>query len=327
MNFNNDKIINKIKESLSDQNKTIVVPEGDEDRVIKSLQYTPEIKKILLGNESEIISKIKKEYPDIHQEIMKMVQIIDVKDYITEDLIHALVKKRNNKISYEDAKQLLQHRNYLATMILEQNGADALVGGSQYSTADILRPAFQIIKTKPGNNIVSSYFIMRKDDEVCIFADCAINIDPTSEQLKEIALQTIESAKELGLNPKTAFLSFSTKGSAISESVDKVRNAYNLLIKENPLYKDFVDGETQFDAAVSKHIAKIKAPNSKVLGNANVFIFPNLESGNIGYKIAEQMGGWEAMGPLLQGLNKPVNDLSRGTTPQTIAKVMYLSLK
>ncbi len=327
MNFYDDKIINKIKESLSGQNKSIIVPEGDEDRVIQSLQYTPEIKKILLGNELEITNKIKKEYPDTYQEIMKMVQIIDSQDYITEDLVHSLVEKRNNKISYEDAKQLLQHRNYLATMILEQNGADALVGGSQYSTADILRPAFQIIKPKPGNSIVSSYFIMRKNDEVCVFADCAININPTAEQLKEIAVQTIESSKKIDLNPKVAFLSFSTKGSGKSESVDKVRNAYNLLIEENPKYKDFVDGEAQFDTAVSKRVAKIKAPKSKVLGDANVFIFPNLESGNIGYKIAEHMGGWQAIGPLLQGLNKPVNDLSRGTTPQTIAKVMYLSLR
>lgn len=322
-----NKIIGQIKEKIKGKNKVVIVPEGNEDRIIKSLKLTPDIVKKLVGEEKEILEKIKAEYGDDFDEVMKMVQIVDEKDFITEERVRSLIAKRKNKIDHLQAAELLINRNYVATMMLDCNKADALVGGSYYSTADILRPAFQIIKTKPGSSLVSSFFIMQKDDDIRLFADCAININPTSEQLKEIVYQTIDSAKELGMDPKVALLSFSTKGSGKGEDVDKVREAYNLVMEEHPEYKDIVDGESQFDAAFSERVGKIKAPYSEVLGNANVFIFPSLEAGNIGYKIAEHMGGWEALGPLLQGLNKPVNDLSRGTTPETIAKVMYLSLR
>lgn len=327
MNGFNSKIIEDIKVKIKDQNKVVIVPEGSEDRVIKSLKYTPDIIKKLVGKEEEIKRKIEEEYKEQASTIMEKVIIVDEKDYVTEERVLSLIQKRKNKVDEEEAKELLSHRNYVATMMLECNKADALVGGSYYSTADILRPAFQIIKPKPGTSTVSSFFMMQKDRDLKLFADCAININPTEEQLAEIAYQSIISAKELGMDPKVVFLSFSTKGSGKGEEVDKVREAYNTFVEKYPEFKDIVDGESQFDAAYNPKVGKIKAPNSNIIGDANVFIFPNLESGNIGYKIAEQMGGWEAIGPLLQGLNKPVNDLSRGTTPETIAKVMYLSLR
>ncbi len=326
-NILEDKLIKSIQEKIKGQNKVVIVPEGDEDRVIKSLSMTPDIIKKLVGEEKIILDKIKNEYPNDFEQIMEKVEVIDKEDFITEERVKSLIEKRKGKIDHVKAEELLQYNNYVATMMLDCNKADALVGGSKYSTADILRPAFQIIKPKPGSKIVSSFFIMQKGDEMNLFADCAVNINPSSEQLKDIALQTIESAKELGIDPKVAFLSYSTKGSGSGEDVDKVREAYQMLIDENPACKDFVDGEFQFDSAYDETVGQLKAPYSATAGKANVFIFPSLEAGNIGYKIAQFMGGWNAVGPLLQGLNKPVNDLSRGTTPETIAKVMYLSLR
>ncbi len=322
-----DKLINSVREKIKGQNKVVIVPEGNEDRVIKSLALTPDIIKKLVGNKEEIEEKIKKEYGSDYDSIMEMVEIVDESNFQTEERIKALVEKRKNKIDHVKAKELLANRNYVATMMLDCNKEDALVGGAEYSTADILRPAFQIIKPKAGSKIVSSFFIMQKDDKMILFSDCAVNLKPSAEELKDIAIQTYESAKELGMDPKVALLSYSTKGSGMGEDVDKVREAYQLLIQERPELEDVIDGEFQFDAAYDSAVGKIKAPYSKVVGEANVFIFPSLEAGNIGYKIAQFMGGWSAVGPLLQGLNKPVNDLSRGTTPETIAKVMYLSLR
>lgn len=326
-NILNDKLIKQVSDKIKGKNKVVVVPEGNEIRVIKSLEMTPDIVKKLLGNKEEIDKLIKEEYKDNYSEIMKMVEIIDEKEFQSEDRINALVEKRKGKVDYEKAKDLLSNRNYVATMILEQGEADALVGGAQYSTADILRPAFQIIKPKAGSNIVSSFFIMQKEEKTILFSDCAVNLKPTAEELKDITLQTYQSAKEFGIDPKVALLSYSTKGSGAGEDVQKVKDAYELIIKEHPELKENIDGEFQFDAAYDMTVGKLKAPDSKVVGNANVFIFPSLEAGNIGYKIAQFMGGWSAVGPLLQGLNKPVNDLSRGTTAETIAKVMYLSLR
>ncbi len=322
-----DKLISSVREKIKGKNKVVIVPEGNEDRVIKSLALTPDIVKKLVGNKEEIEEKIKKEYGNDFDSIMEMVEIVDESNFQTEERIKALIEKRKNKIDHHAAKELLSNRNYVATMMLDCNKADALVGGAEYSTADILRPAFQIIKPKQGSKIVSSFFIMQKEGKMILFADCAVNLKPNAEELKDIAIQTYDSAKELGMDPKVALLSYSTKGSGMGEDVDKVREAYQLLIDERPDLKDCIDGEFQFDAAYDAAVGKIKAPYSEVVGKANVFVFPSLEAGNIGYKIAQFMGGWSAVGPLLQGLNKPVNDLSRGTTPETIAKVMYLSLR
>lgn len=322
-----NELVDAIKTKISKENKKIVVPEGNEIRVIKSLKYTPEIEKILIGNVKEIENLIETEYGVKSSEILKKVKIIDPNEFDNEALISELVNLRKGKLDGNGAKDLIKKPTYFATMLLQTGHADALVGGSFYTTADILRPAFQIIKPKKGTKVISSFFLMTQGEKKVLFSDCAVNINPTSEELKEITVQTIKTAEQLGIDPKVALLSYSTLGSGSGEAVDKVRKAYELLIKEHPELSDKVDGELQFDAAYDKMTAKIKAKNSKVAGEANVFIFPNLEVGNIGYKIAQFMGSWEAVGPLLQGLNKPVNDLSRGTTPETIAQVMYLSLR
>ena len=193
--------------------------------------------------------------------------------------------------------------------------ADCLLGGATYSTADTVRPALQLIKTKPGNKIVSSCFILVRpaatgDNEVLAMGDCAINIKPTEDDLVEIALETAQCAKIFGIDPKVAFLSYSTLGSGKGEDVDKMRNACAKAKAANPDLA--IDGELQFDAAVSPRVAQTKCPDSKVAGHANTFIFPDINAGNIGYKIAQRLGGFDAYGPILLGLNAPINDLSRG---------------
>ena len=210
---------------------------------------------------------------------------------------------------------LLKQANYFGTMLVKMGYADALLGGATYSTADTVRPALQIIKTKPGNKIVSSCFILVRangvgENEVLAMGDCAINIKPTEDELVEIGLETAQTAKIFGIDPKVAYLSYSTLGSGKGEDVDKMRNACNKL---KALAPDLdVDGELQFDAAVSPRVAHTKCPDSKVAGHANTFIFPDINAGNIGYKIAQRLGSFDAYGPILQGLNAPINDLSRG---------------
>ncbi len=326
-NFWNDEDIVKIHNNIKGKNLKVVLPEGDDDRTIKALGYTPDITKVLLGHKSVITEKINNEYKDQAQDVLKWVEIIEPSEFNREDLLNMFLEKRKGKIVEETARGLMMHRNYFATLLLEAGEAHALVGGSQYSTADILKPAFQIIKPAPGNSVVSSSFILRKGNEKLIFADCAVNVEPNKTQLKEITRQTIETAREMGVDPRVAMLSYSTKGSGKGHYADLVRQAYEELITETPDLKSYVDGELQFDAAYVERVAAIKAPDSPVAGHANVFVFPHINSGNIGYKMVEYLGGYESVGPILQGLNKPVNDLSRGTTPETIAKVMYLSLR
>lgn len=200
-------------------------------------------------------------------------------------------------------------------MLVKMGVADCLLGGATYSTADTVRPALQLIKTKPGNKIVSSCFILVRpaatgDNEVLAMGDCAINIKPSEDDLVEIALETAQCAKIFGIDPKIAFLSYSTLGSGKGEDVDKMRNA---CAKAKEAAPDLaIDGELQFDAAVSPRVAETKCPDSKVAGHANTFIFPDINAGNIGYKIAQRLGGFDAYGPILLGLNAPINDLSRG---------------
>ena len=321
--FKDCKIAREIHARINGMGLKVVLPEGEDDRVISACSLTPGITKILLGNKEVIMSKLS----GVSKEVMDEIQIIDESEYMDEDLIELFLAKRKGKLDREGAEKLILNANYYATLLLESNKVDALIGGCVYSTADILKPAFQIIKPAPGNSVVSSTFIMSKGEEKLLFADCAVNLNPNKEQLKEITLQTIETAKKMGITPKVAMLSYSTKGSGSGEYVDLVREAYELLIEEHPELIDIVDGELQFDAAYVPKIAKLKCPDSKVAGSANVFIFPHIAAGNIAYKMVQQLGGYEAIGPLLQGLNKPVNDLSRGTDDITIAKVMYISLR
>jgi phosphate acetyltransferase len=215
----------------------------------------------------------------------------------------------------EEARKILAQPNYFGTMLVQMGVADSLLGGATYSTADTVRPALQIIKTKPGNSIVSSCFILVRpgatgENEVIAMSDCAININPTEDELVEICGETVECAKIFGVDPKVAFLSYSTLGSGKGPDVEKMRNAANKAKAKFP--NTPIEGELQFDAAVSPRVARTKCPGSEVAGHANTFIFPDINSGNLGYKIAQRMGNFEAYGPILLGLNAPINDLSRG---------------
>lgn len=232
---------------------------------------------------------------------------------------------RKGKNTLEDCKKLLEGRNYYAIMLLYNGIADAALGGATYSTADTIRPALQIIKTKPGCNIVSSCFALIKENSpTLIFGDCGVNVNPTSEQLCDIAISSVETGRLFDVDPRVAFLSFSTKGSAKSDEVTKVQTAVELMKDKNV---DFAyDGELQFDAAYDASTGSKKAPNSPVAGKATVFIFPDLQSGNIGYKIAQRLGGYEALGPILQGVRMPVNDLSRGCNEEEVYKMAILSV-
>ena len=222
----------------------------------------------------------------------------------------------------------LKKGNYFGTMLVKMGVADCLLGGATYSTADTVRPALQLIKTKPGNKIVSSCFILVRENstggaEALAMGDCAINIKPSDDELVEIALETAKCAKIFGIDPKVAFLSYSTKGSGKGEDVDKIRSACE---KAKAAAPDLaMDGEMQFDAAVSPTVGQLKFPGSKVAGYANTFIFPDINAGNIGYKIAQRLGGFDAYGPILLGLNAPINDLSRGCNADEVYSMAIIT--
>ena len=242
------------------------------------------------------------------------------------DLLCELRKKKG--ITPERAREILLQANYFGTMLVKMGIADALLGGATYSTADTVRPALQLIKTKPENNIVSSCFILVRpsatgENEVLAMADCAINIEPNEDELVEIAGEAAECAKIFGVDPQIAFLSYSTHGSGKGDAVDKMRNAAE---KTRAKYPELpIDGELQFDAAVSPRVARTKWPESKVAGHANTFIFPDINAGNIGYKIAQRMGNFDAYGPILLGLNAPVNDLSRGCNASEVYSMAIIT--
>ena len=240
-----------------------------------------------------------------------------------DEMAMRMVELRRGKMDLEQCRKAIQSSNYFGTMLVEMGYADGLLGGATYSTADTIRPALQLVKTAPGQPLVSSCFLLVKGSEQYIMGDCSININPTPDELVEITVQTAHTAKQFGVEPKVALLSYSSMGSAKGECVAKMTEAVKRL-KRMPI--DFeVDGEMQFDCAVSEEVASLKAPGSTVAGHANTFIFPNLSSGNIGYKIAARLGGWEAIGPVLQGLNAPINDLSRGCTSQEIYKMAIVT--
>ena len=312
------------KEKLRLLNKKIVFPEGDDLRIIKAssrLQKDGIAQCILLGDIT-LISKMAK---DNNVDLSNITIVDHLNDYRYQEYVDKMFEVRKGKTSLDDCKKLLQGRNYYGVMMLYCGECDALLGGATYSTADTVRPALQIIKTKPTSKIVSSCFLMQKEGvESLIFADCAINVNPSSEELKDIAKDSANSARDFGIDPRVAFLSFSSKGSAKSEESQKVIDAVSLLAEEGADF-DF-DGELQFDAAFVEAIGKQKAKDSKVAGKANVFVFPTLDAGNIGYKIAQRLGGYEALGPILQGINKPINDLSRGCNEEDVYKMSIITL-
>ena len=295
--------------------KSIVFTEGEDARILEAssrLLAGNFLKPILLGNPEKIVKAAEEEGYNIRGAV-----IIDPNNYEEFDqMVDEFVELRKSKgMTPEKAREILSQSNYFGTMLLKMKKADCLLGGATYSTADTVRPALQIIKTKPGNTVVSSCFILVRpsavgDNEVIAMGDCAINIDPTEDELVEICGETVECAKAFGVDPKVAFLSFSTKGSAKSPSVTKMQNATKKAQEKYPNLP--IDGELQFDAAVSPKVARVKTPDSQVAGHANTFIFPNIDAGNLGYKIAQRMGNFEAYGPILLGLNAQINDLSRG---------------
>jgi phosphate acetyltransferase len=322
--YNFGEMINRLKASP----KTIVLPDGNDPRILEAssrLLASNFIKPILIGNPDEIHAIAEDSGFNI-----RGANILDPNNYDKiDEMVAAFVEIRKNKgATEESARETLKSNNYFGTMLVKMGLADCLLGGASYSTADTVRPAFQLIKPKPGNSIVTSCFILVRPNatggnEVLAMGDCAITINPTEDNLVEIAQETIKCAKLFGVDPRVAFLSFSTKGSAKDESVDKMRNAAKRtkeLMPEIP-----IDGELQFDAAVSPNVAKKKAPGSEVAGHANTFIFPDINAGNIGYKIAQRVGNFEAYGPLLLGLNSPINDLSRGCTAQEVYSMAIIT--
>ena len=305
-----ESLINKLKANP----RKIVFTEGTDPRILEAsarLLSGTFLTPILIGNEQEVMDAAENEGFNI-----RGAEIIDPASFEDMDkMVDEMVALRKGKMTADECRATLLQANYFGTMLVKMGYADALLGGATYSTADTVRPALQLVKTKPSNKIVSSCFIMVRpsatgSNEVLAMGDCAINIKPNEDELVEIALETAKTAKIFGIDPKVAFLSYSTKGSGKGEDVDKVRNA---CAKAKQLAPELaLDGEMQFDAAVSPHVGQLKFPGSPVAGHANTFIFPDINAGNIGYKIAQRLGNFDAYGPILQGLNAPINDLSRG---------------
>ena len=317
-------IIDQMKNKIKGKNKVLVLPEGDDIRILTAacrLKKENLCKPLLLGE----VSKIKEMAKENNLDLNGIDILNPVEDEKFEENVNKMFEVRKGKNTIEECRKLLSGRNYYAIMLLYNGLADAALGGATYSTADTIRPALQIIKTKPGCNIVSSCFALLKENSpTLIFGDCGVNVNPTSEQLCDIAISSVETARLFEVDPRVAFLSFSTKGSAKSEEVSKVSNAVEMMKDKNVNFP--YDGELQFDAAYDKATGEKKAPNSPVAGKATVFIFPDLQSGNIGYKIAQRLGEYEALGPILQGVKMPVNDLSRGCNEEEVYKMAILSV-
>ena len=307
--------------------RKIVFTEGTDPRILEAsarLLSGTFLTPVLVGNEEEVQAAAEKAGFNIRGAI-----IIDPENYDGMDaMVEKMVELRKGKMTADECRAALKKGNYFGTMLVKMGVADALLGGATYSTADTVRPALQLVKTKPGNKIVSSCFILVRasatgDNDVLAMGDCAINIKPEEDELVEIAVETAKCAKIFGIAPKVAFLSYSTKGSGKGEDVDKMRNACE---KAKALMPDIpVDGEMQFDAAVSPTVGQLKFPGSPVAGYANTFIFPPINAGNIGYKIAQRLGGFEAYGPILLGLNAPINDLSRGCNAQEVYSMAIIT--
>lgn len=302
-------------DALKKEPKSIVFTEGEDPRILEAasrLLASNFLYPILVGNPQKVMDAAENSGYNIRGAL-----IIDPENYDKMDeMVETFCELRKSKgVTPEQARETLKHSNYFGTMLVKMGVADALLGGATYSTADTVRPALQLIKTKPGNKIVSSCFILVRpsatgENEVLAMGDCAINIKPNEDDLVEIAGECAECAKIFGVDPKVAFLSYSTLGSGKGEDVDKMRNA---AAKAKEKYPNLpIEGELQFDAAVSPRVARTKCPGNAVAGHANTFIFPDINAGNIGYKIAQRLGNFEAYGPILLGLNAPINDLSRG---------------
>jgi phosphate acetyltransferase len=315
-------LFEEIKEAITRKNVRIVLPEGNDERVLHAaskLQKEGIVTPVLIGPNELVTVAAKRAGIDLTG-----MEIVDPVEFPhLEELIAQYVERRNGKSTPVQARIQLKDVNTFGTMLVYTGYAQGLVSGAAHTTADTVRPALQIIKTKPGVSKTSGAFIMVREDERYVFADCAINIAPSSEDLAEIAVESAKTAKAFGMEPKVAMLSFSTKGSAVSHETQKIAEATKLAQEKAPDVT--IDGEFQFDAAFVPAVATKKAPDSLIQGDANVFVFPSLEAGNIGYKLTERLAGFEAIGPILQGLNKPVNDLSRGCSAEDVYKLVLMT--
>ena len=326
--------------NLKENRRTIVFTEGPDQRIqtgAARLLAEDLMDVILVGNVEEVKAAAEKNGCDISK-----AEIIDPETYeAMDEMVAKMVELRKGKMSEDDCRAALKKGNYFGTMLVKMGKADALLGGATYSTADTVRPALQLIKTKPGAHLVSSCFILKRDEgdealRLLCMGDCAINISyedsvdkegnvtvSAAQKLAEVAVESARTAQFFGIDPKVAMLSFSTKGSgkggtvALSAEATKAAQAM--------AHDLAIDGEMQFDAAVSPTVGQLKFPGSQVAGYANTFIFPCIEAGNIGYKIAQRLGGYEAYGPILQGLNAPINDLSRGCNADEVYKMAIIT--
>ena len=322
-------------EILKANPRKIVYTEGTDARILESaarLKKDGFLTPVLVGNVDDVKAAAEKGGFDIEG-----LEILDPATYPEmEEMVAQMVELRKGKMSPEDCRANLQKGNYFGTMLVKMGKADALLGGATYSTADTVRPALQLVKTKKGAHLVSSCFVMVRGDEILTMGDCAINIDyqdtvdkegnvtfTAAQKLAEVAIETAKTAEVFGVDPKVAVLSFSTKGSGKGGTVQLSRDATAIAKELDPELK--IDGEMQFDAAVSPTVGQLKFPGSPVAGHANVFIFPNIEAGNIGYKIAQRLGGFAAYGPILQGLNAPINDLSRGCDAEEVYQMSIIT--
>ena len=318
------ELFDEIAAKVKGTGKTIVFPEGEDKRILGAavrLQNDGLIKPILLGTRVEIEKTAKDNGFDIAD-----LTIIDPTEYPEADkkaMFDALLERRKGKNTPEQVEEMLKDVSYFGTMLVYMGKADGMVSGAVHSTGSTVRPALQIVKTKPGVHRISGAFLMIKGDQRYIFADCAINIELDAPTMAEVAVQSAKTAKLFGIDPKVALLSFSTKGSAKGDMVTKVADATAKVHEMDPDLP--ADGELQFDAAFVPAVGELKAPGSKVAGHANVFIFPSLEAGNIGYKIAQRFAGFTAVGPILQGLNAPIADLSRGCSEDDAYKVALIT--
>lgn len=324
------KFIKDVLAKAKQHYKTIVLPEGEDLRVLKAAHIINQdkiCKIILLGDETQIKADFAQNGWNLDGiEIINPAVSPKLKEYAA--LLFDLRKSKG--MTEEEAYTTALIPNYFGTLMIKAGDADGMVSGANHSTADTVRPALQIIKSANKNHAVSSFLFIVSDEKPYIFSDCAITINPNAKELADIALETAKSALQFGIEPKIAMLSFSTHGSGKGDEVAKVVEATNMA-KEELKSDEFkglkieLDGELQADAALDMVVAKKKAPQSTVAGSANVLIFPTLEAGNIGYKLLQRLGGCEAYGPMLQGLNAPVNDLSRGAFAEDIVGTIAIT--
>ena len=316
-------ILEQARKAVEGKELSIVFPEGTDKRILEAaIRHNEEglIKPIVLGNKDEI-----QKAADENGLNLGDLEIIDpANDSHFDEFVEKFVELRKGKNTREDAEKMLQNTNYYGVMMVKTGLANGMVSGAVGTTGDTIRPALQLIKTKPGVSRVSGVMIMvGENGEQYVFSDVAVNITLEAQEMAEVAVESANTAKLFGIDPKVALLSFSTKGSAKHELVDKVAEAAKI---SKELAPDLaIDGELQFDAAIDPTTASKKAPDSNVAGQANVFIFPDLQAGNIGYKIAQRLGGFKAIGPILQGLNAPVNDLSRGCSADDVYETAIIT--